>query len=395
MTFLHIAAKDLRLLFRDRKALLTLIGTPILLTLVLGTALANMWTSETPPSRVLWINEDSGQLGQMLIDDVFTLPGIASWVVLEEATDKDAALDRVRRGQATVLLTIPEGFSDSVAAGGAVLNVYRDPGSSVRADAITQIAQRFAMELSVRRTVHLALAGQGVIAEAGQVEAALAQIRLDIERDSLEGAVAGTNRTYAPMDYYAASMGVMYLLFTVSHGATTFLREREGGTLARMYQSPVKAVSILGGKFVGIYMIALTQIVCVVVFTSLVYRVNWGNPLAAAGLILSAVAAASGLGVMIAAISKSAASADALGTMIVLPMSVLGGSMMPLFAMPAAVRSLARLTINGWALEGFTRVMFENARLADVGQNCLVLLGAGLAMLLVGGISLQRKGVAA
>ena len=393
MTFLHIAAKDLRLLFRDRKALLTLIGTPLLLTLVLGTALANMWSSETPPSRVLWINQDAGHLGQMLFEDVFAMPGIASWVVLEAVDDQDAALERVRQGQATALITVPPDFTAAVAEGDAVLNVYRDPGSSIRADAIAQIARRFAMELSVRHAMYTALIAQGLEPDAQEVEAALAQISFEIQRDSLESAVAGTNRNYAPMDYYAASMGIMYLLFTVSHGATTFLREREGGTLARMYQSPVRAVSILGGKFVGMYLVAFTQIMCVVAFTSLAYRVNWGNPLAAGGLILSATTAACGLGVLIAAVSRSAASADALGTMIVLPMSVLGGTMMPLFAMPPAVRSLARLTINGWALDGFTRVMFESARIADVGVNCLVLLGAGLIMLTAGGLSLQRKGV--
>ncbi|HSL93122.1 MAG TPA: ABC transporter permease [Bacillota bacterium] len=393
MTFIHIAAKDLRLLLRDRKALLTLIGTPLLLTLVLGTALANIWTSETPPSRVLWINQDEGLIGQMLFDEVFTIPDIAAWVTLEEVNDQAAASEMVRQGQATVLITVPQGFSVDVASGDATLSIYRDPGSSIRADVITQIAQRFAMELSMRRAVYTALSSQGLMGDPQQIEAALASVAISVESLSLAGAVAGPNRNYAPMDYYAASMGIMYLLFAVSHGATTFLREREGGTLARMYQSPVKAVSILGGKFVGIFLVALTQMTGIVIFTALVYRVSWGNPMAAAALIISAATAASGLGVLIAAVSKTAAAADALGTMIVLPMSVLGGSMMPLFAMPPAVRSLSRLTINGWALEGFTRVMFESAGLIDVSLNCIVLFGAGLVLLLVGGIALGRRGV--
>ena len=68
--------------------------------------------------------------------------------------------------------------------------------------------------------------------------------------------------------------------------------------------------------------------------------------------------------------------------------------MMPLFAMPPAVRTLSRLTINGWALDGFSRIMFEGAKLGDVALNCLTLLAAGTALLLVGGITLGRKGVA-
>ncbi len=394
MSIIHIAAKDLRLLLRDRKALLTLIGTPLILTFVLGTALANMWSADTPASIVLWINEDRGALGDILISDVFTLPGIQEWVQLEEVADRAEALKRVQQGKATILMTVPANFSEEVAAGNAALSVYRDPGSSIRADAITQIAQRFAMELSARRAVFSALGQQGVPPDPQLVEQALAAVALRVQPKNAAGEVGTAPRDYAPMDYYAASMGVMYLLFAVSHGATTFLREREGGTLARMYQSPVAPWSILGGKFIGIFLVALAQISGVVVFSRLVYGVNWGNPAASASLILASVTAASGLGVLIAAVSKTAAAADALGTMIVLPMSVLGGSMMPLFAMPAAVRALSRLTINGWALEGFTRIMFENATVGDVLFNCLVLVAAGLVMLVLGGFTLRRKGVA-
>jgi ABC-2 type transport system permease protein len=394
MSIIHIAAKDLRLLLRDRKALLTLLGTPLILTFVLGTALANMWSAQTPPSVVLWINEDSGTLGNILINDVFTLPGIAEWVRLEAVTDREEALRRVQKGNATVLVTVPASFSTDVASGSASLKVYRDPGSSIRADAITQITQRFAMELSARRAVFGALGQQGIAPDPQAIEQALAAVALQVQPETAAGEVGTGPRAYVAMDYYAASMGVMYLLFAVSRGATTFLLERESGTLARMYQSPVKPWAILGGKFVGIFLVALAQISGVVVFSTLVFRVNWGNFAASTLLILAAVTASSGLGVLIAAVSKTASAADALGTMIVLPMTVLGGGMQPLFALPAVVRFLANFTINGWALEGFTRIMFEHATVGDVLLNCLVLSAAGAVMLLLGGLTLRRKGVA-
>ena len=284
MSVFNIALKDLRLLLRDRKALLTLLGTPLILTLVLGTALSNMWTAETPASRILYINEDTGDYGGILFDEVFTLPGISEWVRLEEVSDRAEALGRVQQGRATVLIEVPATFSLGVEAGDAELSVYRDPGSSIRADAIVQIVDRFTMELAARRAVYRALTSQGLPLDPLAVEQSLASVAIHIRAESIAGEVNPGARPLIPMDYYAAGMGVMYLLFAVSHGATTFLREREGGTLARMYQSPIPAWTILGGKFVGIFLVALTQMTAVIFFTRVAYGVHWGNPLAAAAL---------------------------------------------------------------------------------------------------------------
>jgi len=188
-------------------------------------------------------------------------------------------------------------------------------------------------------------------------------------------------------------MGVMYLLFTVSHGAGTFLKEREMNTLARMYQTPVQGWEIGAGKFAGIFITASLQITAVIIFAGVVYGVAWGDPLGVAALSATAVFAASGIGLLIAAVSKSPAAADALGTAVVLPMAVMGGSMIPLFAMPPVMRSLSKVTVNGWALDGYVRLMFEGAGVADLLSHMLVLLGMGVLFILLSGFLLSRKGV--
>ncbi len=392
MTLLTIAGKDVLLLLRDKKALVTLVGTPLILTLILGMAFSSMWSSDLPPSLILWINGDSGGYGDILFDEVLIMEGIREWTRTEEAAGREEAMDRVRRGEATVLIEIPAGFSQDLARGRAEITVVGDPGSSIRANIITQIVEHFAAELSSRAVIHSALHNIGVPLPPADIEAALASLQLRARvDDGFEP--AQQESTPIPMDYYAAGMGVMYLLFTVTHGASTFLRERETYTLARMYQSPARPWHIGSGKFVGIFAIAMLQMLAVIVFSRLVFNVNWGNWLGVAALTAAAAFAASGIGLLIAAVSRSHSGASALGTLIVLPMSVLGGSMVPLFALPEIIRALSRLTVNGWAMDGYVRLMFEGAGPSGILTHLLALIAAGLALIAVAGTILSRKGV--
>lgn len=66
---------------------------------------------------------------------------------------------------------------------------------------------------------------------------------------------------------------------------------------------------------------------------------------------------------------------------------------MPLFAMPPLVRTLSLLTVNGWAMDGYVRLMFEGAGPLDLSTHALVLLASGLGLVAAASTVLARKGV--
>ncbi len=390
MHLFTIAKKDVLLLIRDRKALLTLVGTPLILTFILGMAFQGMWSAETPPARVLWINEDEGEFGDILFSDVLTMEGVREWVRLEQAQDRQDAREQVQRGRATAYIEVPQGFSQSVREGEGRIIVVGDPASSIRANMIPRVVQRFATELSSRTIIYQALGEHQVTLPIEEIELELEQVEISARIE--DGFDQRSSEVPIPMDYYAAGMGVMYLLFTVSHGAGTFLREREAYTLHRMYQAPLLGWEIGAGKFTGIFLTACLQLTAVIVFSHLVYGVAWGDPLGVAALTVTAAFGASGIGLVIAALSKTQSAADALGTAVVLPLAVLGGSMMPLFAMPPVMRTLSKLTVNGWALEGYVRLMFEKGSINDLLPHLGVLVGMGIGFVVLASLLFSRRG---
>ncbi len=388
MALFWIAGKDLVLLLKDKKSLLTLLATPLILTLILGMALGSLWSAQTPPSLVYYSNEDAGELGSMLFAEIFTLPELASRFTVQEITERDAARSAVQKGEAVAFIHIPADFSSSLAAGGETgISVLGDPGSSIRVQIVESVVERFAAEVSARQVIYQALAETAAQAHPmpaqqfshDQVEAALSSV--EITASYRDGFVRDPSATGPlAMDYYAAGMGVMYLLFTVSHGANRFLQERQDKTLARMLQTPTGGWQIAGGKFLGILLMGLLQFSVIIAASSLFFGVNWGNPLGVALVVFGAAFAATGVGLVIAALAKTAESASAVATFIVLSMAALGGSMFPTFAMPPWMQTLTKITINGWAMEGFVKLMFSGVGPESVFLHFAVLTGASIIL---------------
>jgi len=59
-------------------------------------------------------------------------------------------------------------------------------------------------------------------------------------------------------------------------------------------------------------------------------------------------------------------------------MSSVGGSMFPRFLMPEAMQKAGLLTINAWAIDGFTKVFWRDEPIAHLWPQVLVLLVVGV-----------------
>ncbi len=386
-----IALKDLILLLKDRKSLVTLLVTPLALTLVLGLALGSMWGTETPPSTVLYLNEDEGEWGAILFEEVFTIPELKEKFNLQRITDLDEAGQTVQRGQATALIHIPPDFSREIAGGGETGVVVRgDPGSTIRVQVIEAVVNRYAAELSSRRVIYETMGELGLMTRATpeRIEEVLAALEVQvIFEDGFERDVTSP----VAMDYYAAGMGIMYLLFTANAGAGRFIQERQSKTLARMMQSPVSLRQVMLGKFMGIFFTGIFQFSVIIVASTLIFGVYWGNPLGVAILAAGAVCGATGIGLLIASFSKTQEAVDSAGTFVVLSMSAIGGSMFPIFAMPPIMQYLSKITLNNWAMEGFTKLMFEGGGPESILLYAGILAVSGLVLSIIAGTRLALE----
>lgn len=193
------------------------------------------------------------------------------------------------------------------------------------------------------------------------------------------------------MQYYAAAMAAMFLLFNVINGAKSIINERETETLARLMSSPTSKLSILAGKFLGNLYFVIAQFTIFLVVTSLLFHVNWGGNILQTGLIgLAYSIAVSGLAMLFAAIMKSSKTADTVGGVGVQVFSILGGSMIPLTIFPKTMQMVANIAPNKWALSSFIDIM-AGTTWNTLTTPMIVLLLIGIVSIMLGTWRLQVK----
>src|SRR5437870_4225088 len=95
---------------------------------------------------------------------------------------------------------------------------------------------------------------------------------------------------------------------------------------------------------------------------------------------VSSAVAVVAFGILLASICRSRAQLGALSTLVILIMSSIGGSMFPRFLMPEAMQKAGLLTINAWAIDGFTKIFWRDEPISHLWPQVLVLVTIAIAL---------------
>ncbi len=184
-----------------------------------------------------------------------------------------------------------------------------------------------------------------------------------IEARSEDEAVEGQAKPRSMVAYYAAGVGVMFLLFSMAAAGGSLLEEEENGTLERVLSSNVDMRTLLLGKWLFFAVLGVFQVTLMFVWGAVVFDLDLFTAKHLAGftaMTLVTAAAAAAFGIVLATLCRSRAQLSGMSTILILIMSALGGSMMPKFVAPDLFAMTSPFTINGWALDGYLKVFWHD-----------------------------------
>src|SRR5215208_7918903 len=129
---LLIGIKDLKLIFRDRAALIFMLLAPFLLTIGMGFVTGRFSGNASGLSDipVIVVNQDKDQLGNALTD-VFSSQELADLLEPTASSDPEAARQLVDEDQAAAAVIIPAGFTGSIIPAQETSSPALTPGASV------------------------------------------------------------------------------------------------------------------------------------------------------------------------------------------------------------------------------------------------------------------------
>jgi ABC-type multidrug transport system permease subunit len=203
--------------------------------------------------------------------------------------------------------------------------------------------------------------------------------------------VGEKNDTKLGLIQAVAGTAILMLLFSVAGVGTSILEEKENGTINRLLYSPLKGSAILYSKMLFAFFISILQLTAMFLFAWLILNMDMNVNMP--GLILMIIAtsfAVSSLGIFLAAIARTRQQAQNLSTIIILVMSAIGGSMIPLFIMPAILQKIALLSVNYWGIQGFYDLFWRVLPLKEILPKILILMSIGTVMALAS-IQLFKK----
>jgi ABC-2 type transport system permease protein len=196
--------------------------------------------------------------------------------------------------------------------------------------------------------------------------------------------VVGENKKSPMISFYAAAIGVMFLLFTATGSAGALLDEAESGALDRVLSSRITMTGLLAGKLVFNILLAFTQLTLMFLWAWAVFKLDFFTHIP--GFIVMGLCTAfavAAFGILLASICRTRAQLGALSTLLVLTMSAIGGSMFPRYLMSETMQKAGLCTINAWAIDGFRKVFWYELPLTDLWPQVSVLLAIGIVLFAV------------
>jgi len=396
------------MLRRDRAALALTFVVPVVFFSVFALIFGGQRSSGTRKVRLIAVDEDASDRSKRFLDTLATekafdlrrAPEGRDGEPAPAPYDRAAAEAAVRGGEAAVALVVPRGFGEARFAFGPPDPAAQRPKLVLLVDSADPIAGEMAAGLLQKAL----FTGQSDLFLEGGIEALdrvstftpeqrrtfarlVEQARdegpatapqsgglgLPVDLETVD--LMGESKENPLVAFYAAGLGVMFLLFSAAGAGGALIEERESGTLDRLLATRITMGQLLAGKLAHLATLGVVQLAVMFAWGWLVFGLELpGHVTGFLAMAVPTALACSAFGLVLAAVCRTRKQLVAASNLVILTISALGGSMFPRFLMPEGLKKASLVFFNSWALEGFLDVFWREEGLAALVPEIAVLL---------------------
>jgi len=412
---LAVAKNRLMNLRRDRAAFVLAFVLPVAFFTIFASIFAGSGRAQTRRIALAVVDEDGSDTSRRFVAGLRAEAGLS--VGLKPGDENgtgpfytaSSAEQAVRRGDVPVALVIPKGFGERPMAFGpgaepATLQILADTADPIAPQVLNGILQKVAMTSLPAAMARSGMAeldrwsggltpGQKARMESaiGEIDRAPATSAPTAREPGRSGLVAvetkdvlGQTKQNPTVTFYAAGLGVMFLLFSAAGAGGALIEEAESGTLDRILATRVSMTPLLLGKLVYLAGVGVAQLTLMFVWGAALFGLElWTHLPGFVVMTLATALACSAFGLMLASVCHSRMQLVALSNLAILLMSALGGSLYPRFLMSEKLQKVGLATLNAWALDGFQKIFWRDQPVWTVWPQVAVLVGLGIVFFLI------------
>ena len=416
-----LAAKDIRLLLRNRGALFFTMGWPLLVAIFFGMVFGGDGGSSRP--KVALVVQEPHAATERFAQSVLKLDTLDV-----ERVDAATAEQLVRQGKRSAAIVLPAGFGERSARAFSgdppQVELWLDPSRK---------AERAMIEGMLMK-----LGGEAMFANISDPKARqqwLSTSRADLDKLPPESrqrfgdfytaldammttpevaggsgdAAAASGPGFSPLTVSAREITVakrgprngfaisftqgMFwaLLGALMSFVTSLVLERMQGTWNRLRSAPLSTASLLFGKALACFAVMFTSLLLVSAVGAMVFGVV---PHSLSKLLLAFIASAfafTGLMMLLASLGRTVQTASGAAWAVMMPLAMVGGAMIPLFVMPPWMLELSNLSPVKWAVIGIEGATWRGFSYAEMATPIAILLATGALCGLAGAWRIPRQ----
>lgn len=401
----QITFKDLILILKDKGALFTLLALPVVFIAILGVSTGRMLSAhdELKLVKVSVVDLDDTVLSKQAIVDLSSIPGLK----VERIDSEDEAKRKLQDGSSSITVILGKEFEERIedlsmsdildaehgklAEGVSALDMKVESGAAYVG--IADLVQ-YVVFSAVMRVVSPEVARKNPL------------FRRSIDRmiqEHQEEANSTTTRQPKPKSVESSSsiiyqtlvpaFVVLFTFFLVNFMASSFIEERELGTLRRIQASRMSPLQLLVGKTLPFFIVSLLQSVLLFLSGRLMFGMSWGvHPVLLIPVVLATSISATGLGLLVATFVRTEAQVVSYSTFLVVVLAGISGCYMPRDWLPTLMQQVSLATPHAWALIAYQELLTrDQPRLQLILECCGMLILFGLVTFTLGSLRFYRS----
>lgn len=368
-----LVKKDFKRKWKNPVVITGFMLIPVFFTLIFGMVFGSSEKNILPRVRVLVVDLDKSLVSNFLVT-AMSQGEMKKMVELNPMDSEDSARQTLNKGKASALLIIPENFGkDALDGKQAEILLLKNPSEQFLPLIAEEITDTIILIMSSLLSVfsdELELI-KGFMELGNIPDTAFTTLSLavrdkieDISKYVIPPVISLKQETIKEKgqkeaasltihSYILPAMAIMFLLFICNVVFEDILREKESGTLLRMNISPMTMTEYIWSKILTSAMIGALCTFMLIGLGTIVFSIQWGNIFSILLIVLCLNILIAGFISFLYSFVKTENQAGALLTSVILVMSLLGGSMVPVENFPRIIQNMSRLTVNYWGMKAF------------------------------------------
>ena len=414
LTIFALAQKDLRILLRVKSGLFFTFVWPLMVAVLFGVIFSGPG-EEGSKIKVAVIDEDGSRNSQEFVARLEQSKEFAA-----VRAGREEAIKSVRQGKVTAAVLLPHGFGE---AAGRVfygeppkVQVWIDPSRKAESAMLQGLLFKQAAE-GVQRLLSNGSASRDMVRKAltdlnadpdasskGDISRFLGELDHFLQTPTASSAATSGMGSWQPLAIEEREVtsgrtgpqpqnpfditfpqGILWgIVGCVMSFGIGIVSERTHGTMVRLQMSPITRWQLLAGKALACF----TAIVCIEAGLFVVGRIFFRlHPSSWPLLALAAFCAAIGfVGIMmlVSVLGKTEQAAAGAGWTVMMPITLLGGGMIPLFLMPAWMSAAGNFSPAKWAVLAFEGAIWRGFSFLEMLRPCGILVLIGVVCFVIG-----------